>query len=161
MPGRFSRSERERFLGGRHVAVLVTLGPDGEPVPTPIWYLYRHGKFYFRTELHAVKTKNVQRDPRVSICIQDERPPYKALIAHGRAEIGEEQDWLASAMPRRYLGFVGGAGYQQIARSALEGGPEVVLVVQPERVVTLDFSKETPLFARLWLQLKRVLPPWL
>ncbi len=161
MPKRFSRGERERFLAGRRVAVLVTLGPGGEPLPTPIWYLYRDGAFYFRTELHAVKTKNVQRDPRVSICMQDERPPYKAVIVHGRAEISEEQDWLASALPRRYLGFVGAYGYQQAARSAIESGVEVVLVVRPERFVTFDFSSETPFAGRLWLQLKRVLPPWL
>ena len=161
MPKRLSRSERERFLAGRHVAVLVTLGPDGAPVPTPIWYLYRDGRFYFRTELNAIKTKNIQRDPRVSICIQEERAPYKAVVAHGRAELGGELDWLGDAIPRRYLGFVGAIGYRQAARSQIELGPEVTLIVQPERYVSFDFSAETPLAGRVWLQLKRVLPPWL
>jgi len=161
MPKRLSRSERERFLAGRHVAVLVTLGPDGEPVPTPIWYLYRDGRFYFRTELNAIKTKNVQRDPRVSICIQEERAPYKAVVAHGKAELGGELDWLVAAIPRHYLGFIGAIGYRQAAQSQIEVGAEVTLIVQPERYVSFDFSPETPLAGRVWLQLKRVLPPWL
>jgi len=161
MPKRLSERERERFLAGRHVAVLVTLGPGGEPVPTPIWYLYRDGRFYFRTELNAIKTKNIQRDPRVSICIQDERAPYRAVVAHGKAELGGNVDGLGDAIARHYLGFVGAFGYRQAAQSRIEAGAEVTLTVQPERYVSFDFSAETPLAGRVWLQLKRVLPPWL
>jgi PPOX class probable F420-dependent enzyme len=161
MPRRFSKAERERFLAGRHVAVLVTLGPDGEPVPTPIWFLYRDGRFYFRTEVNAIKTKNIQRDPRVSICVQEERAPYKAVIAHGKAQLEESREWLAAALPRHYLGLVGALGYERAARTAIETGPEIAIVVQPERYVTFDFAPETPLVGRLWLQAKRVLPRWL
>ncbi len=45
MPRRLSRAEQDGFLRGRHVAVLVTIGPDGRPVPTPIWYLFRESLF--------------------------------------------------------------------------------------------------------------------
>jgi hypothetical protein len=34
-------------------------------------------------------------------------------------------------------------------------------VVRPERMTSFDFSKETPLAGRVWLQVKRILPPWL
>jgi PPOX class probable F420-dependent enzyme len=161
MPARISASEREKFLAGRHVAVLVTIAADGSPVPTPIWYAYRKGAFYFRTAASAAKTENVRRDPRVSICIQDERPPYKALIVYGRAEIADGEEWLATAMPRRYLGYVGGIGYRAAAREQIEAGPEVTLVVRPERTASFDFSSDTPAVGRIWLLLKRVLPPWI
>ena len=161
MSTRMSRSQKERFLNGRHVAVLVTIGADGRPVPTPIWYRYRDGLLYFRTETDAVKTENIRRDPRVSVCVQEERPPYKAVVVHGTAEVREEPDWLAGELPRRYLGFVGGIGYQRTAQQEIERGPEVTLVVRPERFVTLDYTPETPLVGRLWLLARRVLPPWL
>jgi len=160
MPRRLTQAERDRFLGGRHVAVLVTIGGDGAPVPTPIWYLYRDRVFYFRTEADAVKTQNARNDPRVSICVQDERPPYKAVIAHGRAEVREAIDWLSDEIPRHYLGLVGGIGYRS-ASNAIERGPEVALVVRPERYASFDFSSDTPLVGRLWLAVKRILPPWL
>lgn len=160
MSNRMTSAQRDRFLAGRHVAVLVTLGEDGRPMPTPIWYLYRDGIFYFRTAADAVKTRNIQRDPRVSICVQEERPPYKAVTVQGTAEVGDSLDWLADEMPRHYLGFVGAIGYRQAAQ-AIEQGPEVTLLVRPERVTTSDFSAETPLIGRLWLLLRRVLPPWL
>ncbi|MDE3096272.1 MAG: PPOX class F420-dependent oxidoreductase [Chloroflexota bacterium] len=161
MPARLSQSQREQFLAGRHVAVLVTVGPGGSPVPTPIWYLFRDGVFYFRTASDALKTQNVRRDPRVSICVQDERPPYRAVIAHGTADVVQSSDWLAREMPRHYLGAVGAIGYRVAARAQVEQGSEVTLRVRPERYATFDFSAETPVVGRVWLWLKRFLPAWL
>ena len=161
MPSRLSRAARERFLAGRHVAVLVTIDANGAPVPTPIWYRYHDGRFLFRTAASAAKATNVRRDPRVSVCIQDERPPYKAVVAHGTATIEEGHEELATEIPRHYLGAVGAIGYQRTARAAIEAGPEVTLAVTPERWTTFDFSADTPLVGRLWLLVRRVLPPWL
>jgi PPOX class probable F420-dependent enzyme len=155
-----SRAEWERFLAGRYVAVLATLGPDGEAVLTPIWYIYRDGALHMRTGRESVKAANVRRDPRVTVCVQDERPPYKSVTVHGRASIGPEEEGLDSAIARRYLGAVGGAFYLRTSREAVEQSGEVTLVVRPERVVTQDYSQETPLVGRLWLLAKRLLPPW-
>lgn len=161
MPARLSSPQRERFLRGRHVAVLVTLSADGSAVPTPIWYLYRDGAFHFRTAGNAVKTENIRRDSRVSICVQDERPPYRAVIARGRAEITGAEEWLAREIPRHYLGAVGAIGYRQAARTQIEQGPEIALIVRPEGFTTTNFAAETPWFGRVWLLVKRVLPAWL
>ena len=161
MSTRMSRAQRERFLAGRHVAVLVTIAPDGRPVPTPVWYLYRDGLLYFHTATDAVKTENIRRDPRVSVCVQEERPPYKTVTIHGTAEVREGLDWLTDETPRHYLGAVGGIGYRMAARQQIEQGPEVALVVRPERITGSDFTSETPFVGRLWLLLKRILPPGL
>ena len=161
MPKRMSRAEWERFLCGRRVAVLATLGPDGEAVLTPIWYLYRDGLLYMRTGRESVKAKNVGRDPRVTVCVQDERPPYRSATVYGRASIEPEKEGLDTAIARRYLGAVAGAAYLRTARETVEKSAEVTLVVRPERVLTQDFSAETPLIGRLWLRAKRLLPPWL
>ena len=151
MPSRMSPAQRDRFLRGRHVAVLVTTDAEGLSVPTPVWYMYRDGLLYFRTGDDALKVANVRRDPRVSVCVQEERAPYKAVIVYGTAEIQEDPDWLADETPTHYLGFIGG----------IEMGPPVAIVVTPERYVTWDYTEETPWFGRLWLLAKRVLPPWL
>jgi PPOX class probable F420-dependent enzyme len=161
MPGRMSRANWERFLAERRVAVLATLGPDGAPVLTPIWYLYRDGRFYMRTGRESVKARNVGRDPRVTVCVQDERPPYRSVSVHGRASIEGEQEGLEVIIARRYLGSVAGAAYLRMARETVEQSAEVTVVVRPERVLTQDFSADTPLTGRLWLLAKRLLPPWL
>ncbi len=161
MPRRMVRSEWERFLAGRRVAVLATVGPQGQAVLTPIWYLYRDGLLYMRTGRDSVKAANVRRDQRVTVCVQDEQPPYRSVTVYGRASIGPEDEALGPEIARRYLGALAGAAYLRTAREAVEESAEVTLVVRPERVATQDFSAETPLFGRLWLRAKRVLPPWL
>ena len=161
MPRRFSKAEVERFLRGRRVAVLGTIGADGAPVLTPIWYLYRDGHLLMRTDKQSVKAKNVARDPRVTVCVQDERPPYASVTIHGKAAIEPPGEGLGAEMAKHYLGAVGAAGYQRAAAEAIEGSEEVTLVVTPERVLTQDFSQETPWFGRAWLVMKRVLPPGL
>jgi PPOX class probable F420-dependent enzyme len=162
VPARLSRTQRERFLDGRHIAVLVTVGADGAPQPAPIWYRHRDGLLYFRTDAASAKIANIRRDSRVSVCIQDERPPYKALIVHGTAELRDDVPGLAAEIPRHYLGLVGAIGFERSARAAIEGSAEnVVIVVRPERYFSSDYAPETPWFGRLWLVVKRVLPPWL
>ncbi len=58
-----------------------------------------------------------------------------------------------------YLGFIGAFGYKQAAKSAIEMGPPVAIIVTPERYATWDFTEEPPWFGRVWLQAKRMLPP--
>jgi PPOX class probable F420-dependent enzyme len=161
MPRRYSKAETDRFLKGRHVAVLGTNAADGAPVLTPIWYLYRDGVILMRTDEGSVKTRNIERDPRVTVCVQDERPPYASVTIYGKAYVQPADQDLGAAMAKHYLGAVGAQGYLRAAREAIERGAEVTLVIKPERTLTQDFSLETPWFGKLWLTLKRVLPPQL
>lgn len=161
MPRRLTPTEHERFLSGRHIAVLSTLGEDGWSVLTPIWYLYRDGLLRMRTGGDSVKARNVRHDPRVTVCVQDERPPYRSVTVYGRASIERERPELAADIARHYLGFVGGTAYLRMARGDVEQSEEITIVVRPERVVTQDWSPETPLVGRAWVWMKRILPPWL
>ena len=161
MPTRFTQSQREKFLHGRPVCVLGTIGPDGQPVLTPIWYLYRDGKIVMRTGAKAIKTLNIARDPRVTVCCQDETPPYKSVTAYGTAIIEPQTADLAKTISRRYLGAIGGAAYMRIARDAVEQSEEITIVVTPERWDSQDFSPDLPFVGRIWLVMKRLLPSWL
>jgi PPOX class probable F420-dependent enzyme len=161
MPKRLSRAQWERFLRGRHVAVLGTIGPEGDPVLTPIWYLYRDERLLMLTAKDSEKARNIERDPRVTVCVQDERPPYRSATVYGRAALEPERKGLGAEISRHYLGAIAGAAYMRVAAEAIQQGEEVTLAVTPERVLTQDFSPETPLYGRLWLKAKRLLPPWL
>jgi PPOX class probable F420-dependent enzyme len=159
MPGRFTKKEWVRFLKQRRVGVLGTIGKDGRPVLTPIWYLYRGGKVLMRTARESVKAQNILRDSRASLCVQDERPPYASVTVYGTISIDDETPGLDYEIAKRYLGAIAGRAYLQIAAENVQQGEEVTLVLTPEKALTQDFSKETPLYANLWLKAKRVLPP--
>lgn len=161
MPARIRGDTLRRFLSRQRVAVLSTIGSGGAPVLTPIWYEHRDGRFYMRTASDSAKARNIRRDARVAVCVQDERPPYASVTAYGRAELLPPDDALGARMARRYLGAVGGSFYLRQTRGSIETGPEITLVVTPERFATQDFGSDTPAVGRLWLKLKRVLPPWL
>ncbi|TMB95642.1 MAG: PPOX class F420-dependent oxidoreductase [Chloroflexi bacterium] len=162
MPKRYSREEWERFLRGRRVAVLGTIGKNGAPALTPIWFLYREGRLLMRTSKESVKARNINRDSRVTVCVQDERPPYASVTVYGRASIEAARPGLGLEIARHYLGAVGGQAYMKVAAEAIEQeGGEVTIAVTPEKVLTQDFSPETPLYGRAWMTLKRILPPGL
>lgn len=161
MPKRMTRPQWERFLRDRRVCVLATLDAEGRPVLTPVWYLYRDGRLLIRTGADSAKARNVARDPRVTVCVQDERPPYRSVTIHGAATVEAGEDGLGAQIAKRYLGGVAGAAYERTAREAVEQGAEVTVVVTPERVVTQDYGPEIPLSGRLWLLAKRILPPGL
>jgi PPOX class probable F420-dependent enzyme len=158
MPKRLSRPEWERFLKGRHVAVLGTVGPGGEPVLTPIWYFFRDGKILMRTGKDSAKAKNIAKDARATVCVQNERAPYRSVTVYGRATIGPAEARLGATMARRYLGAIAGAAYMRVAAEQVEQGAEITLIMTPERALTQDFSAETPMVGRIWLIAKRLLP---
>ena len=158
MPKRLNGEQRKRFLEGRHVAVLATIGSQGEPVLTPIWYVYEGGRILMRTSKDSVKAKNVGRDPRVTVCVQDEAAPYKSVTIYGQAVLEGEHQELGARIARRYLGLVGGMAYQRFAADEVQQGEEVTIAITPDKVLTQDFSAETPLAGKVWLRLKKVLP---
>jgi hypothetical protein len=141
--------------------VLATTGPDGSAVLTPIWYLYKGGVILMRTSTDSIKALNLARDPRATVCVQEERPPYKSVTLYGEAKIGEVEPKLGSQMAHHYLGAVGAVAYQRLAEANVQRGPEATVTFTPSRVLTQDFSLETPLVGKVWLFVKRVLPPWL
>ena len=162
MPRRLPPPQAERFLRGRHVAVLTTINADGTPLQTPVWYLYRDGLIYIRTNSKSGKVRNIRRDPRVSLCVQDERPPYRGVTVKGTASVQPEQPELSSRMSRHYLGAIAGFFYLRLRnRQEIEDDPDAIVVIEPQGRYGWDYQPQTPLVGRLWLALKRILPPWL
>lgn len=162
MPHRLPPPHAERFLRGRHIATLTTINPDGTPLQTPVWYLYQDGLLYIRTSSNSGKVRNIRRDPRVSLCVQDERPPYRGVTVNGTAAVQPEQPELSARMSRHYLGAIAGFFYLRLRTlPEIEDDPDTIVVIEPERKYGWDYRPQTPLVGRLWLGLKRVLPPWL
>src|SRR5437762_8424704 len=85
---------------------LGTLMEEGSPQVTPIWVDY-DGRFVrFNSAKGRVKDKNVRRDPRVSISLQDPANPYRYLEVRGRVvEITEKgADDHINKLSQKYLG---------------------------------------------------------
>ena len=159
MPRKLPQQQVERFLRGRHIAVLTTINADGTPLQTPVWCLYQDDLIYVRTNSASAKARNIRRDPRVSLCVQDERPPYRGVTVKGSASIQAEQSELSARMSRHYLGAIAGFFYLRLrTRNEIEDNPDAIVVIKPERKYGWDYRPQTPWVGRLWLALKRILP---
>jgi PPOX class probable F420-dependent enzyme len=87
-------------------ASLATLMPDGSPQVTPVWVDYDGKHVLFNSAQGRVKDKNVRRDPRVSLAIQDPENPYRYLEVRGRVvEITKNgADEHIDKLSKKYLG---------------------------------------------------------
>jgi hypothetical protein len=123
---------------GARTAKVAVVRRDGSPLVTPVWFLCDDdGLVVFETEAESVKGRALRRDPRISLCIEDDRPPFAFVRIDGIAELEDDDergllDWT-TRIAGRYMGDENAEEYGR--RNA---GPGHLLVrVRPERVVAL------------------------
>jgi PPOX class probable F420-dependent enzyme len=87
-------------------ANLSTLMQDGSPQVTPVWVDYDGRYVRFNSALGRVKDKNIRRDPRVSLAIQDPENPYRYVEIRGKVvEITQNgADDHINSLSQKYLG---------------------------------------------------------
>lgn len=77
----------EAYLSKPRIADLATVRPDGSPHVAPVWFLYEDGAVKVLAEAGSVKIKNLKSEPRVSVSIATDQPPYEYVIVNGVAEV--------------------------------------------------------------------------
>ena len=90
---RMSEREITRFLmQGTLTGKLATVKKDGSTHVVPIWFVLddsnngkERGDIIFTTGITSVKAKNIERDNRVSICVDDQTPPFSFVTVYGTA----------------------------------------------------------------------------
>ena len=87
-------------------AHLATLMPDGSPQVTPVWCDFDGTNVRVNSAKGRVKDKNMRRDKKVALSVQDPENPYRYLAMSGEiAEITEEgADAHIDSLAKKYLG---------------------------------------------------------
>jgi nitroimidazol reductase NimA-like FMN-containing flavoprotein (pyridoxamine 5'-phosphate oxidase superfamily) len=139
-----SVAEREQFLAGLHVGVLsVALGdgPEGRaPLTVPVWYDYQvGGQVSVITARSSRKGLAIRAAGRMSLCAQDEQPPYRYVSVEGPVVISELDPAERLAMARRYLGGEGGDQY--VASNPDPAGENMMFRMRPEHWLSVDYGK--------------------
>lgn len=98
---------RAFLLLGTRTAKLATVGRDGLPHVVPVWFVLDGPHVVITTMSGSAKARNLVRQPVVSLCVDDERPPYAFVTLYGRAAIHHQPpdllDWT-TCVAHRYLG---------------------------------------------------------
>lgn len=95
------------LLRKKSFAHLVTLMPNGSPQVSPVWCDFDGTHVVVNSAKGRQKDRNMRRDPRVALSIQDPDDPYRYLEVRGRVdEITEEgADAHIDALAKRYMGL--------------------------------------------------------
>jgi PPOX class probable F420-dependent enzyme len=103
----FTEEQRAFLLHGTRTGKLATVRKDGRAHIVPIWFTLDGETLVFNTGEHSVKAENMRRDPRVSLCVDDETAPYAYLVVEGTATWTSDLDDLrhwATRIGGRYMG---------------------------------------------------------
>jgi PPOX class probable F420-dependent enzyme len=106
---RLNDEEIRAFLtAGTRTGKLGVTRLDGSPMVVPIWFdVDDDGSLLFTTWHDGIKGKSILRDGRVSLCVDEEHPPYAYVRVDGRATVSEEPEQLrvwATRIAGRYMG---------------------------------------------------------
>ena len=140
-----SREEREAFLADVHVGVLSLNEAGRGPLTAPVWYSYEPGgEVQVVIERVSRKGKLLEEGQRISLCAQQEAPPYKYASVEGPVVRIESSDVerCERALAHRYLGVEAGDRYVESASDGRDDDEMLLVRMRPERWLTADYSKE-------------------
>jgi PPOX class probable F420-dependent enzyme len=127
--------EVRSFLShGTRTAKVATVMEDGRPHVMPVWFVLDGEQLVFTTGAESVKGRNLRRDPRVALVVEDDAPPYAFVHVRGRVTVEHDLDGLlrfATAIGARYMGEARAEEFGR--RNAVSG--ELLVRVTPERVI--------------------------
>ena len=113
-------------------ANLATVMPDGSPQVTPVWFDYDGECLRINSAKSRIKDKNMRRDKRVAVSIQDPDNAYRYLAVRGNVEeITEEgADAHIDSLAKKYL---------DKEKYPFRGPGEVRVIykIRPEKVSTM------------------------
>ncbi len=104
---KLTAEQRAFLLEGTRTGKLATVRKDGRPHVLPVWFVLDGDTLIFTTGETSVKAVNMRRDQRVSICVDDETPPYAYTMIEGMATFSADSEPLlywATRIGGRYMG---------------------------------------------------------
>ncbi len=143
--------QRERFLAQVHVGVLGVTDSRTDPAApllVPVWYAYEPGgEVVVQTGRETLKARLIEEAGRFSLCVQDERPPYRYVSVSGPVvRVTDPVDPAGrEAMARRYLPSTEATAYLRATEAQL--ADDVTFHMRPKRWRAVDFSSFAAEFA--------------
>jgi PPOX class probable F420-dependent enzyme len=125
---------REFLARGTRTGKLSYLAASGRPLVTPVWFVVEGDSLVFNTGKETAKGRALARDPRTSLCVDLEEPPFAFVQVQGDAELSEDPAELlrtATAIAARYMGAERAEEFGR--RNGVPG--ELVVRLRPVKVV--------------------------
>jgi PPOX class probable F420-dependent enzyme len=144
---RMSEAEIRDYLEASRTIILCSNGPDGVPHPMPMWYgVDEDGSVIMTTFAKSQKVRNLERDPRVSLLVEDGEvyEQLRGVVLYGKVEIERDTERVLDVLARV-------SGRQSAAEGADPGAlrdalraqarKRVAMRIRPDRIVSWDHRK--------------------
>ena len=127
----FPESHRDLLDG--QVATLATIGGDGFPQMTELWFLHDDGELKLSLNNARLKTRNLMKRPECSLMLLDLQNPYRYLVVRGNAGIEADDDYaFAEKLGAKYSA--------DVKEHDQPGDKRVVVTIEPTNVYPVDMS---------------------
>ncbi len=130
------------YLAAARTAVLVTIGRDGAPDPVGMWFVMAGDELVMRTYAKSQKVRNLERDPRVSVLVEDGETydTLRGVQLTGRVELSGDVDEVLDVVAGLAAKY---DGVTDLDRESLReyAGKQVVLRLRADQVVSWDHRK--------------------
>lgn len=149
---RLSDDEAQAFLADNMKVQVATIGPDGAPHLTTLFYVLDEGRIAFWTYASSQKIANLRRDPRVSCLVEDgvDYGELRGVSITGRARLVEQYDEvraLGGRVVARMAGVADVDDLGELGDQIVEGQARkrVGVVIEPDKVASWDHRKMSAL----------------
>ena len=121
---------------GTRTGKLATTRADGRPHVTPVWIVLDGDDVVLTTGSGSVKAKTIRRDPRVSLVVDDQAPPYSYVMVEGTATLHDDLDEMLPIATRIGARYMGADRAEEFGRRNAVPG-ELLIRLRAEKIIAL------------------------
>jgi PPOX class probable F420-dependent enzyme len=125
--------DSHRDLLDAQVATLATIGKDGLPQLTEVWFLHDEGELKTSLNSSRLKTRNLRQRPECGLMILDLENPYRYLSVRGRATMRPDDDYA-------FAGKLGAKYNANVSDHDQPGEGRVVVTIVPSNVYAVNMG---------------------
>jgi PPOX class probable F420-dependent enzyme len=143
---KMDRDEAAAFLEQQRVVICATNGRDGWPHLMPLWYVVRDGELWSWTYAASQKVRNIERDDRVTLEVEDgvQYHELRGVMIRARAELHRDLETVSGVgaeLYERYSGDQGAVGEDFLEVVRRQAAKRVALHFREQSRATWDHSK--------------------
>ncbi|MGH2560057.1 MAG: PPOX class F420-dependent oxidoreductase [Thermomicrobiales bacterium] len=125
------------FLEEKRFGVLATVNRDGTAQQTVMWYELRDGHVMMNTARGRTKDRNLLRDRRISICVED---GTRFVTIAGTAELNDDQDVAQADIKALATRYDGAAHAEKVSAESFSKQHRITVILPIEQVIAHGFD---------------------
>jgi PPOX class probable F420-dependent enzyme len=138
-----SDAEMAAFLDQQRVVICATNGHRGWPHLMPLWYTVRDGQIWAWTYAKSQKVKNLERDPRATLQVEDGEQYHelRGMMIEASTAVHRDLELVTEFGVELLRRYSGAAGEELLEAVRTQASKRVALQFVPERTATWDHRK--------------------